>query len=116
MATVVFHVTSAGNRDSIRRHGLDWRQMLEGPGIAGSMEAEAPCNFLARDLEEAEWFVAMGRRNHETIDVWEVTLPHDLEVHDEPPACGPYFEIDGFLCTTEPIPPERLRLLPESIR
>jgi hypothetical protein len=36
--------------------------------------------------------------------------PHDFAL-EEPPADGPYEEIDGFLCTTEPIPAERLRLL-----
>jgi hypothetical protein len=31
-----FHVTSARNRESILRHGLDWQFMGAAPGIAGS--------------------------------------------------------------------------------
>jgi hypothetical protein len=110
MGAVAFHVTSAHNRESIRRHGLDWRRMLDDPGIAGSVGPEAERVFLARDPEEAEWFVEMGRRHHTAIDVWEVTLLDDFDL-EEPPTDGPYEEIDGFLCTTEPIPAERLRLL-----
>jgi hypothetical protein len=63
MGAVAFHVTSAHNRESIRRHGLDWRRMLDDPGIAGSVGPEAERVFLARDPEEAEWFVEMGRRH-----------------------------------------------------
>jgi hypothetical protein len=32
--------------------------------------------FLARDLEEAKWFVEMGRRNaRDALDVWESGKP-----------------------------------------
>jgi hypothetical protein len=117
MSTVVFHVTSTRNRESIRRHGLDWTRMLDQPGIAGCPLPEAECVFLAEDLDQAEWFVSLSRTHHRSVDIWEVTLPHDLDLPDDvetwadAPPTGPYREIDGFLCTTEPVPPDRLRLL-----
>jgi hypothetical protein len=120
MPTVVFHVSSTRNRESILHHGLDWRRMGDQPGIAGSPAAEGACVFLADDMDTAEWFVSMGRSHHRSVDIWEVTLPEDLDLEeidtwaDVPPA-GPYGEIDGFLCTTEPIPPDRLRLVRKDV-
>jgi hypothetical protein len=116
MPKVVFHVTSTRNRRSILQHGLDWRRMAAQPGIAGSPTAEGPCVFLADDMEMAEWFVSISRSHHTAVDIWEVTLPDNLDLKDidawaEAPPAGPYGEIDGFLCTTEPIPPDRLRLV-----
>jgi hypothetical protein len=52
-----FHATFAENRESIRRHGLDFRRMA-GPGIAGSLAAEAAGVFLTGDLESARWLPA----------------------------------------------------------
>jgi hypothetical protein len=121
MATVVFHVSSTRNRQSILQHGLDWRRMSDEPGIAGSPTAEGACVFVAEDMETAEWFVSMSRRHHEAVDIWEVTLPDDLPLDEidtwtaAPPA-GPYGEVDGFLCTTEPIPPDRLRIVRKNVR
>jgi hypothetical protein len=117
MPTVTFHVTSTRNRESILQHGLDWTRMLDQPGIAGSQTAEGPCVFLAEDMEMAEWFVSMSRSHHRSVDIWEVTLSDDLDLPDDldkwrdAPAVGPYREIDGFLCTTEAIPPDRVRLV-----
>ena len=112
MARVCFHVTSAANRESILRHGLDWRRMRDQPGIAGSDRAEGARVFLARDLDEAEWFVSIGRNNHRLMDIWEVSLTEDCDVWGEPPPDSPYRETqDGFFCTLQPVPPERLRLL-----
>jgi hypothetical protein len=105
MPAVVFHVSSIRNRESIRRHGLDWKRMLDQPGIAGSPTAEGPCVFLADDMDVAEWFVSMSRNHHKSVDIWEVTLPDDPDLD----------EIDGFLCTTEPIPPDRVRLVRQDV-
>ena len=59
-----------------------------------------------------DWFIWMSRRYTFAVDVWEVTLPHDFDVYtEEVPTEGPYLEIDGYLCTTQPVPPERVRLL-----
>jgi len=102
-----FHVTPATNRDSIRRHGLDWR--LGGGGIAGSREPEKPGVFLARDEAEADFFIRIGERRFPALDLWEITLDHD--------ALGNVVggevlirEFDGFLCWMQAIPPSRLRL------
>jgi hypothetical protein len=89
MSTVTFHVTSTSNRASILGHGLNWSQMLDQPGIAGSGRPEAECVFLARDLDGAHWFVEIGRTHHPSVDIWEVTLVHDFDVYDELPPHGP---------------------------
>lgn len=89
--------------------------MLDCPGIAGSPEPEGECVFLARDPDEVDWFVCMGRRNHEAIDVWEVTLPHDFDPDGDPPDGSPYSEVDGYLYASEPIPADRLRFLRQHI-
>jgi hypothetical protein len=106
----MFHVTSTRNRESIREHGLDWTRMLDQPGIAGSPGPERAAVFLARDVEEAEWFVRLGGSNHRSMDIWEATLLDDFDPwDDEPPATG-YGMMDGFLYTTQPIPAGRVRL------
>ena len=74
VSTVVYHVSSTLNRNSIAEHGLDWQHMGNEPGIAGSRAAEQEGVFLSRDLDEAAWFVSMGKHHHLSIDVWEVTL------------------------------------------
>jgi hypothetical protein len=110
MGVVVFHVSSSSNRESIKRHGLDWRRMESTEGIAGSLEPEAAGVFLARDLDEARWFADMGRSRHESVDIWEVTLPHDFDLYADLPTGLPYSESDGFLWTTRPIRPDQIRL------
>jgi hypothetical protein len=104
---IFFHVTPAANRDSILRHGLDWR--LGGGGIAGSREPEKPGVFLARDEHEADFFIQMGERRFPALDLWEITLDHDAwgnlvggEVLIQ--------EFDGFICWMQAIAPSRLRL------
>jgi hypothetical protein len=121
MPVVTFHVTSTRNRESILQHGLDWTQMLDQPGIAGSETAEGPCVFLAEDMELAEWFVSISRSHHGSVDIWEVTLPDEPGLPDDPDEwgdalpIGPYREIDGFLCTTQAIPPEMVRLVRKDV-
>ncbi len=67
-----YHVTSSENRDSIRKHGLDWRRRVNSIfGIAGSRAAEGPCVLLARDLSEVDFFVQMGKHRHSPLDVWK---------------------------------------------
>ena len=90
--------------------------MLDQPGIANSEGPEGACVFLARDLWEADWFASMGRQTHPSLDIWEVTLLHDFDLEEEPPPGTVYREVDGYLCTTEPIPPDRLRLLKKDLR
>jgi hypothetical protein len=66
-----YHATASRNRDSIRRHGLDWRCMSP-PGIAGSRGPETSGIFLCSDDESAEWFAGMCR--DDTADIWTVSL------------------------------------------
>ena len=113
MGTTVFHVTSSHNRDSIRRYGLDWRRMGDRPGIAGSIEPEGDCVFLARDGDEVDFLIRIGRNHHDALDVWEVTLPHDFDPHEDLPEGGPYAEEDGFLFTRERLHADHVRLLTE---
>jgi len=68
----LFHVISAANRDSIRRHGLDWMRMGAACGIAGSREPEVEGIFLCRDESEVAWFVQMNNTGG-PVDVWAVT-------------------------------------------
>jgi hypothetical protein len=110
LTTVVFHVTSTANRESIRHHGLDWRRMGATHGVAGDDSPEAEGVFLARDWDEAKWFVRISRSHHESVDIWEVRLPDDFDVDEPPPADLPYAELDGHLYTTRAIGPDRIRL------
>jgi hypothetical protein len=66
--------------------------MLDQPGIANSERPEGACVFLARDLEEAEWFAFLGREIHPLLDIWEVTLPYEFDLEEEPPAGTVYRE------------------------
>jgi hypothetical protein len=104
---IFFHVTPAANRNSMRRHGLDWR--LGGGGIAGRREPEKPGVFLARDEHEADFFIRMGERRFPALDLWEIRLGHDASGN----VVGSEVlirEFDGFLCWMQAIPPSRLRL------
>jgi hypothetical protein len=93
----LFHVTAAANRESIARHGLDWRQMGAAPGIAGSLEPERAAVFVCRTREEADFFVPMGTSGS---DVWAIRAD-GLWVENGP---------RGWLIISEPVPAGRLRL------
>ena len=95
----MFHVTATENRQSILRHGLDWRQMGTIAGIAGSREPELPAVFLCENRDEIGFFTEMSRL---PADVWAVRVD-GLWVESGP---------DGWIILPEPVPPERLRLLP----
>jgi hypothetical protein len=116
VSTVAFHVTATYNRASITQHGLDSRHWLGQPGVAGPDGPSEHCVFLARDDYEVEYFVSMSRRFLSSVDVWEVAIPEDFDLDaEESPPGTPYRVIDGYLCTTEPIAPARLRLLRKSV-
>lgn len=95
----MFHVTATENRRSILRHGLDWRRMGAAPGVAGSREPELPAVFLCESLDDTGFFTQMSRL---PADVWAVRVD-GLWVET-----GPH----GWIIVPEPVPPERLRLLP----
>jgi hypothetical protein len=104
-----FHATFAKNRESILRHGLDYRRMV-GPGIAGSLKAEAPGVFLTYDLESAHWFARMGRRG--PVDIWAADLVEVWLIGD-PGASGGGDDI--WMISSQPIEPTQLTLIEKDL-
>ena len=83
---VMYHASRSANRDSIARHGLDWRLMSASPGIAGSAEAEWPGIFLCTDLEGApdadgggsdDWMIAPQPIGPDRIELVRRDVMHD---------------------------------------
>lgn len=97
----MYHVTSSLNRQSIMKHGLDWRRMGAAAGIAGSRSPEQTGCFLAQDEHTRDWFVWMNNTGG-PVDVWEAdgVLLDDLLESPE-----------GYLFHPGAIGVERLRLL-----
>jgi hypothetical protein len=93
----MFHATATANRESIRRHGLDWRRMGAAPGIAGSTRPELPAVFVCDSREDVSFFLHMTRT---PADVWTVDVG-GLWVETGP---------DGWWIISQPIGPERLTL------
>jgi hypothetical protein len=93
----LFHVTAAVNRESIRRHGLDWRRMGAAPGIAGSSLPERAAVFVCGSRDEAGFFLQMAGS---PSDVWAVRAD-GLWVENGP---------QGWSIITDPVEPGRLRL------
>jgi hypothetical protein len=69
---VMFHPSRSANRESIRRHGLDWRRMGKTLGIAGSDKPEWPGIFLCSTLEDARWFAGMNGPG--PADIWSARV------------------------------------------
>jgi len=93
----MFHVAAADNRDSIRNHGLDWRRM-RGRGIAGSAGPELDAIFLCESVDETDLFLWMATT---PSDIWGVRVD-ELVIENGP---------DGWWIVTQPVPPERLRIV-----
>jgi hypothetical protein len=104
-----FHTTFSNNRESIVRHGLDWRRMA-GPGIAGNPEPEWDGVFLCEDLEGAEWFAGMGRGRR--VDIWAVEL-NGVWLEGDPGASGGGG--DYWMICPQPISPRQLRLVAKDL-
>jgi hypothetical protein len=102
-----FHVSPSENRQSIWKHGLDWRRMNASlPGIANGRTGrpeEEGIYLTDPRIEDARFFVEMGRRSGRSIDVWRVDV-EGLEVEDLSDEGG------WWICRT-PISPERLTLV-----
>ena len=101
----MFHTARAICRDSIARHGLDWRRMFT-LGIAGSERAEAAGVFLSATLESAQWFAVMSGRGLGAADIWRVRVD-GLWLEGDPNGGGG--DDDWMICPA-PIPPERIEL------
>jgi hypothetical protein len=100
--TTYFHVTSRRNRESIERHGLDWRHMGVAWGIAGSRRPEVDGVFLCRDDHEADFFFRMNAEGGE-LDVWAVDGVDEDELVESP---------NGFVYLPRPVAPADLRRVP----
>lgn len=71
---VVFHVSPKSNRESIRRHGLDWTRMGDAPGLASNeLVPERPAIFVCRDISEAHWFARFAKGRF-SVDIWCIRL------------------------------------------
>jgi hypothetical protein len=104
------HVTPSVNRESIRKHGLDWRRMGATHGVAGvegvELTPEAPGIFLCEeDWTEVQWFAEMAiGQGHPAVDMWAVELPDDAEL-------VPYDGSPGYSLHPQPIPRTAIRLI-----
>ncbi len=99
-------MTSALNRESITRYGLDWSRMGVARGIAGSRTPEQEGCFLARDEGEADFFVQMGDSGV-GVDVWAVDDIDESALVESP---------EGFLYLPAVIPPAQLTLVEQMSR
>jgi hypothetical protein len=96
-----FHVTSSSNRDSIKRHGLDWTHMNAARGIAGSTAPEQNGTFLCFSELEAGFFIDMNNTGG-PVDLWAVEGIDRSDLVESP---------EGFLFLPRPIPPSQLTLV-----
>lgn len=95
------HVTSAANRRSILKHGLDWSHMGPARGIAGGRGPEIEGVFICRNEFEAEWFADMNNTGG-PVDVWAIEGVNDDELIEAP---------HGYCYVSRPISPDRLTLV-----
>ena len=95
-----FHVSSALNRQSIARHGLDWTRMGAAPGIAGSRRPEAEGIFVCRD-EDVSFFLQINNTGG-PVDVWAVDDVAEDSLLDNG---------NGFFYLPERVPAARIRLV-----
>jgi hypothetical protein len=100
----MFHASRSVNRDSIARHGLDWRRMTA-PGIAGDPNPEWPGMFLCSHLESARWFARMPGAG--LADIWCVRVD-GIWLEGDPAASGGGDE--DWMISPQPIPPYRVTL------
>jgi hypothetical protein len=106
----MFHASRSTNRESISRHGLDWR-LMTGWGIAGSRAPEWPGVYLCADLEGARWFAGMPAPA--TADIWSVSVD-GLWLEGDPSASGG--GDDDWMISAQPIPASALILRERDVR
>jgi hypothetical protein len=105
----MFHASRSANRESIRRHGLDWRRMVE-PGVAGNAEPEWAGIHLCDTLESARWFAMMAGPRR--ADIWRVDVD-GLWLEGDPSASGGMD--DGWMISAVPIPAAAIKLLERDV-
>lgn len=93
----LYHVSAAANRESILRHGLDWRLMTR-PGVAGSTEPELDGIYLCENESDVRFFTDMSRV---PTDIWAV------DVSGRWVESGP----SGWVFVVEPIPADAVLLV-----
>jgi len=98
----MFHATASVNRQSIVRHGLDWRRMGAAPGIAGSARPELPAVFVCDSRDEIGFFLLMART---PADVWAVDA-QGLWIENGP---------NGWWIISQPIEAARLTLIERDV-
>ena len=98
----MFHLTAAKNRESILLHGLDWQQMGDRGGIAGSRSPELSAIFLCENREETSFFLNMARW---ACDLWAVRVA-GLWLENGP---------SGWVIVPQVITPDRIRLVETDI-
>jgi hypothetical protein len=96
------HATAAANRESIRRHGLDWNRMGSAPGLAGSTRPELPAIFVCEDLDDVGFLLHMAQV---PTDIWSVDVD-EIWLENGP---------SGWEVISHPIPAARLTLLVRDI-
>jgi hypothetical protein len=98
----LFHVSASANRESIRKHGLDWTRMGAAPGlVSGEHLPEEPLVYLDEERGLSLWF----RTHGQLMDVWEVRAEGLDLVRTG----------DGWIVSPKPIPPERLTLVEQDL-
>jgi hypothetical protein len=95
-----FHISSSRNRESIQRHGLDWRRMGAARGIAGSDTPEQEGCFLI-ERHGVDYFVEMNNTSG-PVDVWAVREVDESALVESP---------EGYRYLPARIPPQRLTLV-----
>jgi hypothetical protein len=98
----MLHITAVANRESVRRHGLDWRRMGAAAGIAGSTRPELPAVFVCDEIEDISFFLNIART---PADVWAIDVA-GMWVESGP---------DGWWIISRPIGPERLTLVQRNV-
>jgi hypothetical protein len=98
--SIVFHVTSVLNRDSISAHGLDWTLMSDAPGIAGSRGPEVEGCFVCVDEFEVSFFLRINNTGG-PVDVWAIEGVEEEELITPP---------NGFQYVSRRIAPTMLSL------
>lgn len=100
---MLYHVSSARNRESIRAHGLDWTRMGAARGIAGAAVPEVDGVFLCASEFDAMFFVRVNNTGG-PVDLWGVDGVDEDELLTSP---------EGFRYLPAPIAPAQLTWLRE---